>query len=290
MRDLARALGSGVVSSSRIHDAFTKPRLPTWGLVHVLVVELASRTPGAVAVAEVKRFHLLWDEAAEVDSLPQVDTPIPAAPPTVPSTVPQTAVTSHVPVGRLTPRSILLADLERFSHRDDVEQAYMRRMLFGLLDNVAEAAGIGAAARRQADRGDGVIELIDAAVPMADLLRAILAVVPAGLRTVNRLAAASVRLRPRLVLTTGSVSVDAQDGWVGAELNDAFRLLDAEMMRAALREGREDYALCVSDPVYWATVRQNHHGIPVEAFREIAVPVKNGALQAWLHQPLPGSY
>ncbi|MFD0354344.1 hypothetical protein ACFVHW_11480 [Streptomyces sp. NPDC127110] len=287
MRELARALGTGVVSSSRIHDAFSKPRLPTWGLVQMLVVELAGRTPGADAAAEVKRFHVVWDEAAEADSLPQA-LATPGQAQTVALSVPQAVTVTHVPpVGRPVPRSLLLADLWRFSNRDDVQQVYMRRMLYNLLDRTAEAAGIDAAARRQADRGDGIIELIDAAVPMAELLRAVLAVLPAELRAVNRLAAPSVRLRPRLVLATGSVSVDERDGWAGAALDDAGRLLDAEAMRAALHEGNDDYALCVSDPVYWATVRQNHPGIPAEAFREIAVPVKNGMLQAWLHQPLP---
>ncbi|WSQ06333.1 hypothetical protein OG604_50760 [Streptomyces sp. NBC_01231] len=64
MRDLSRALGDGVASSSRIHDAFTKPRLPAWGLVEVLVEHLASKAPGIGVSAEVKRFHGLWDAAA----------------------------------------------------------------------------------------------------------------------------------------------------------------------------------------------------------------------------------
>ncbi|MFV5997626.1 hypothetical protein ACNPQM_35850, partial [Streptomyces sp. NPDC056231] len=65
VRELARAFGAGVASSSRIHDAFTKPRLPGWGLLELLVSELASRVPGGVpAEQEVKRFHTLWDAAA----------------------------------------------------------------------------------------------------------------------------------------------------------------------------------------------------------------------------------
>lgn len=72
VRELARAMGSGVASSSRIHDAFTKPRLPAWGLVEVLVAELACRVPGgAPADQEVKRFHDLWDAAA-ANAFPEV--------------------------------------------------------------------------------------------------------------------------------------------------------------------------------------------------------------------------
>ncbi|MFF4331168.1 hypothetical protein ACFYZT_32265 [Streptomyces sp. NPDC001591] len=249
----------------------------------MLVIELAHRTPGADVAAEVKRFHVLWDAAAEADSLAQAtDEPGPAQ--DVSLAVSQSVTFTRVPaVGR----SLLLADIEMFSRRDDVEQAYMRRMLFGLLDRVAEAAGVDPAARRRADRGDGVMELIDASVPMAALLRAVLAVVPAELRAFNRLASDSVQLRPRLVLATGNVSVDEHDGWVGVALSDASRLLDAEAVRAALREGTDTYALCVSDAVYWRTVRQNHPGIRTEEFHEMAVQTKNGTLQAWLHRPLP---
>ncbi|WP_189949740.1 effector-associated domain EAD1-containing protein [Streptomyces alanosinicus] len=65
MRDLSRGLGVGVASSSRIHDAFTKPRLPAWGLLQLLVVELAGRAPDIEPEDEMKRFHRLWDTVAE---------------------------------------------------------------------------------------------------------------------------------------------------------------------------------------------------------------------------------
>ncbi|MFJ5879192.1 hypothetical protein ACIQD1_31270 [Streptomyces sp. NPDC093088] len=68
VRDLARALGTGVASSSRIHDAFTKPRLPAWGLVQLLVTELARRIPRADPERETERFHALWEAAAEASA------------------------------------------------------------------------------------------------------------------------------------------------------------------------------------------------------------------------------
>lgn len=36
-------------------------------------------------------------------------------------------------------RTILLLDIERFSDRDDVEQAYLRRMLYDVTDRALEA-------------------------------------------------------------------------------------------------------------------------------------------------------
>lgn len=37
-------------------------------------------------------------------------------------------------------RTLLLIDTERFSDRDDVQQGYLRRMLFGIVDRVLLSA------------------------------------------------------------------------------------------------------------------------------------------------------
>ncbi|QGV79088.1 hypothetical protein [Streptomyces ficellus] len=184
-------------------------------------------------------------------------------------------------------RTILLLDIEKYSDRDDVEQAYLRRMLYGISDSALESAGIEETLRLRADRGDSVMELIDANASVTALLRALLTEVPVQLRAVNRMASSSAQIRLRAVLATGYVAVDALDGWVGSDLNHACRLLDAELLRAALRERGDDFALCVSEPVHSGIVRHGHRGIPPEDFHPITVTSKNGPLRAWLHGPVP---
>ncbi|RST11103.1 collagen-like protein [Streptomyces sp. WAC05374] len=185
-------------------------------------------------------------------------------------------------------RTILLLDIEKYSDRDDVEQAYLRRMLYGISDSALESAGIDETLRLRADRGDSVMELIDANASVTALLRALLTEVPVQLRAVNRMASSSAQIRLRAVLATGYVAVDALDGWVGSDLNHACRLLDAELLRAALRERANDFALCVSEGVHAGIVRHGHPGIPAEDFHPITVTSKNGPLRAWLHGPVPG--
>jgi hypothetical protein len=69
VREMAREIGKGVASPSRVHDVFTKPRLPSWGLVELLVEHLAGRVPGGrPKQEEVKRFHALWETAAMGDA------------------------------------------------------------------------------------------------------------------------------------------------------------------------------------------------------------------------------
>lgn len=80
LSDLERALGKGVASRSRIHEAFAEPRLPVWGLIELLVEELASRVPGGPETDdEVRRFHALW-LAASREQPPASTTPKDAAP------------------------------------------------------------------------------------------------------------------------------------------------------------------------------------------------------------------
>ncbi|MEU6761600.1 hypothetical protein ABZ916_03650 [Streptomyces sp. NPDC046853] len=185
-------------------------------------------------------------------------------------------------------RTILLLDIEKYSNRDDVEQAYLRRMLYGIADRVLESAGIDATQRRRADRGDSVMELIDAGASTTALLRALLTEGPVQLRAVNRMTAASAQIRLRAVLATGYVAVDELDGWVGADLNHACRLLDADVLRLALRERHDDFALCVSESVHHGIVRHDYPGVPRDEFHAVTVRSKNGPLQAWLHGPVPG--
>ncbi|MEH0423844.1 hypothetical protein [Streptomyces sp. B21-083] len=187
-------------------------------------------------------------------------------------------------------RTILLLDIERFSDRDDVEQAYLRRMLYDITDRTLERAGIDETRRLRADRGDSVMELIDANAPVTALLRALLVDVPAQLRAVNRMASSSAQIRLRGVLATGYVAVDKHDGWVGTDLNNACRLLDAQLLRAALSERPHDFALMVSDALYTGVVRHDHPGIPADEFHPVGVDTKNGPMRAWLHGPLPSGH
>ncbi len=183
--------------------------------------------------------------------------------------------------------TILLLDIEKFSHRDDVEQAYLRRMLFELADRALLAAGIEMTLRRRADRGDSIMELIDSNASSTLLLRTLLNFVPAELRALNRTASSSAQMRLRGVVASGYVAVDSEGGWVGSDLNHACRLLDADVLRDALREERGDFALCVSQSVYQGVVRHDHPGVPADEFHAVTVDSKNGPLQAWLHGRVP---
>ncbi|NYI05849.1 adenylate/guanylate cyclase domain-containing protein [Allostreptomyces psammosilenae] len=184
------------------------------------------------------------------------------------------------PVGR----TILLMDVEGSGGRDDVEQAVIRRMLYSVLADTLEAAGVEPTERRVEDRGDGVMVLISPTVPKPHLIRALLTETPARLHAGNRVAGPGTQVRLRIVLATGEVALD-EHGAVGADLVAAFRLLDSDALRAALRRSAEPSALCVSDAVHHGVVRHGHLGIRPEHFHRFRTPTKEGAADAWLYDP-----
>ncbi|MFD5465625.1 hypothetical protein ACFWIQ_22730 [Kitasatospora sp. NPDC127059] len=188
--------------------------------------------------------------------------------------------------------TILLLDIEQFGRRDDVEQAFMRRMLYSVLHETLRSAGVEPAEQRLEDRGDSVMALISPTVPKARLLHALINETPTLLHANNRLAADSARVRLRIVLASGEVAVQelggALGGAVGWDLNQAFRLLDSTALREALRHRDGPCVLAVSEALYQGIVRHGHGGLAPEAFHRVTVQGKEGDFPAWLHgEPAP---
>ncbi|MFF7791913.1 hypothetical protein [Streptomyces sp. NPDC007991] len=188
-------------------------------------------------------------------------------------------------------RTILLFDIEQYGSRDDVEQAFLRRVLYDVVDATLLDAAVDETARMRADRGDSVMELIDTAVPVPALIKTLLTETPALLHNKNRLLATSARMRLRIVLSSGYVAVDELDGWVGSDLNHAVRLLNSDPLRDALKQREADCVLCVSEGVYQGVVRHGPLGVRPEEFHRVTVETKEGPTVAWVHgEPgTPGS-
>ncbi|MGW2381529.1 hypothetical protein [Streptomyces sp. NPDC001658] len=179
-------------------------------------------------------------------------------------------------------RTILLFDIEQFGTRDDVEQAFLRRVLYDVVDATLLAADIDETARLRADRGDSVMELIDAQASVPALVKTLLTETPALLHNKNRLIATSAQMRLRIVLSSGYVAID-DNGWVGSDLNHAVRLLNSDPLRDALKERTDESVLCVSDAIYQGVVRHGPLGVRPDDFHRITVETKEGPTVAWVH-------
>lgn len=180
-------------------------------------------------------------------------------------------------------RTILLFDIEQFGTRDDVEQGILRRLLYEVVDSTLLDAGIDESARLRADRGDSVMELVDAQASVPTLVKTLLTETPALLHSKNRLMAASAQMRLRIVLSAGYVAIDDLNGWVGSDLNHAVRLLNSDPLRDALKQNEDASVLCVSDGIYQGVVRHGPLGVRPDDFHRITVETKEGPTVAWLH-------
>ena len=184
-------------------------------------------------------------------------------------------------------RTILLLDIEGFGKHDDVQQTFMRRVLYDVVRATLEAAGVEPTAQRLEDRGDSVIALVHPEVPKVRLLKALLTETPALLHGYNRVAASSTQVRLRIVLASGEVALHempgALGGLVGTDLNQACRLLDSQLLRDALRTATAESVLCLSESAYRGTAGYGWPGIRPEEFRRVVVQGKEGPITAWLH-------
>ncbi|MFJ9035345.1 hypothetical protein ACIRF8_01960 [Streptomyces sp. NPDC102406] len=180
-------------------------------------------------------------------------------------------------------RTLLLFDIEQYGRRDNVEQAFLRRLLYEVANATLLSGAVDETSRLRADRGDSVMELIDAQASVPRLVKTLLTETPALLHSKNRLMAESARMRLRIVLASGYVAVDEHEGWVGSDLNHAVRLLDSDPLREALRNRTDDCVLCVSDSIYQGVVSHGPLGVRPETFHRITVDTKEGPTVAWLH-------
>ncbi|WP_327073633.1 hypothetical protein OHV13_13385 [Kitasatospora purpeofusca] len=181
-------------------------------------------------------------------------------------------------------RTILVLDIEGSGRRSDVEVAVLRRMMYTVLRGTLAAASVEASEYRTEDRGDGAFVLIDPSVPKPQLIRALLTHTPERLYDSNRLASSSVQVRLRIVVHSGEVTLD-EHGALGADVVEAFRLLDTRELRAALESTTEASVLCVSDAVHRGVVRHRHPGIRAEHFHRFVTEAKEGELAGWIHDP-----
>ena len=172
-------------------------------------------------------------------------------------------------------RVIVALDIESSTSRPDPVKAELRTMLYELFDAALRSAGIGARRRgRFTDRGDGLLALIDP----ADQARLVNLVLPAFGQLLTSYNAnlphpdgRDRQLRVRVVIHAGNVH-DDDNGYFGEALDAAFRLLDAPLFKAALREAHGPLLLVgsanVDDPgTPYGPDRAGLHGLPPPYYR-----------------------
>lgn len=173
-------------------------------------------------------------------------------------------------------RTIVVVDVVSFTRpdRDNNDQLAIREALYATLARAFEEAGVPWHRCVHEDRGDGVLVFVSAEVSKVLLLGAVPRRLAELLELENTPRDPRRRFRLRMVVHAGEVHRDAH-GYAGHDLNMAFRLVDAEPLRAAMAGGDAPVGLIVSDDVYQAIVRHRYGGLAPEAFQRVRVQVKS---------------
>jgi hypothetical protein len=188
------------------------------------------------------------------------------------------------PVGNLpTHRSIVVVDVVSFTRpdRDNVDQLAIRDALYRTLHEAFEESGIPWRQTVREDRGDGVLIFVSAEVSKVLLLGALPARLGALLAHGNAQRAPRQRFRLRVAVHAGEVHHDAH-GYAGYDVNLAFRLVDAQPLRAAMAASAAPVGLIVSEGVHDGVLRHGYGGLDPAAFQRVPVRVKTADVAGWI--------
>jgi hypothetical protein len=184
-------------------------------------------------------------------------------------------------------RTILITDIQDYTaeYRDDATRWWLRAGLRGLTVRALDDSGIDATRYVMSTTGDGLLMMIDPAVSKPRILGPVVDRLDAGLREHNRQVGMPEQLFIRLVVHAGDVLAD-QDGPLGVQLNQAFRLVDAEQLRVLLKEASGPLLSCVSDEVRRQVIAQRNGGLDPDAFEPVRLDMKH-ALRGlgWVRAP-----
>ncbi len=187
-------------------------------------------------------------------------------------------------------RLIFAVDIEGSTERTNPAKGELRRILYEVLNQALEAAGIGTRHLEPfTDRGDSVLILIKPHddVPKTLVLRQLVPVLSALLAEHNvATARPELRMRLRAVVHAGEIHEDDK-GFYGDDLDAAFRLLEAQTLKKALKDAAASpLILVVSEEIFHGIVQQGY--LDGASFKPLVrVRVGPRLRRGWAHIPDP---
>jgi hypothetical protein len=181
--------------------------------------------------------------------------------------------------------TIVVADIEKFSQRDNVTQDHLRKAFYRVVPEAFGAAGVSWRKIRIGDRGDGALFLVPAEVPKVQIVDVFVDRLHILLGHHNRQSSQSAQMRLRVSIHAGEVTLDEQ-GRSGGDTITACRLVDSDVSRACLAAAaRAHLVLVVSAAIFNGTVRHGHGAIDPETYARVHVAIKELSDFAWVHVP-----
>ena len=192
-------------------------------------------------------------------------------------------------VARVEYRVMLAVDVAGSSGRGRAAAERIREVHRTAMRTALERSGVDWDLCVKTDLGDGLRVIAPADTPKAALLQAVVPELSMLLRQHNHAEGdgSNMQIRLRAALHAGEVGLESEGGVHGRPLEILARLLDAEPLRAALRDAPTGtpLALLMSGHYYEDAVRFGSLGVLPEDFTRQEVRVKEFVDQAWLYVP-----
>lgn len=184
-------------------------------------------------------------------------------------------------------RGFIVVDIESSSARPTLVQRDLARRLRAVVSQAFTDCLPAGADVATYYRGDGLLVVIPPEISPVILVASLIDRLGVGLRHDRRVHSEEARMRLRVAVHHGTaVRADGIDEWVGDDVNLAFRLVNADEVREALRTSPDaDLVLVVSEWVFTRIVTEEYENLDPSAYREITFAAKGARLRAWVHLP-----
>lgn len=180
-------------------------------------------------------------------------------------------------------RSIVLIDIQGSARVNDYQQTQRRDWLLNTMRDAVGRLRLRWEDLDPADRGDGVLLLVpEDGATLVDLVIGLPAHLEGPLGEQARMSGGLTRLKVRMTIHAGLLRRSA-NGWNGAPLVHAARLVDAEAAKQLLERADAGLAVILSEWVFEQVVRSGFSRVKEHEYQQITVAGKETTTTAWVH-------
>lgn len=182
--------------------------------------------------------------------------------------------------------AVFAVDIADFTRpdRDDEIRLYLHEKLYEYLQAAFDNSGIPWPGCFNEDRGDGALIVVPPGISFKGLIHPLPERLRDLIRRHNHVSRESAAIQLRAAAHIGPVDYDGH-GFVGTDVNFAFRMLEARPVKRMLAASGAELCLAVSDYVYHSFVCHYPSLVSPDTFRAVRFQVKNTRARAWTYLP-----
>jgi hypothetical protein len=182
--------------------------------------------------------------------------------------------------------ALFAVDIAEFTRpdRDDDVRMFMREELYRILERAFDGSGTPWTSCFREDRGDGVLVVVPPDIAATGIIDPLPERLRSLIRRHNHVSSKAAHFQLRVAAHLGPIDHDGH-GFVGADVDFLFRMLDARPLKHTLASTRADLAVIVSDYVYRNVVSRHPSLVSPAAFSSVRFQVKYTRARAWIYVP-----